>query len=219
MMERIWQFKQQLLAENKQGIALDVDDTLSVTIEYWIARMFMELGNPENYTVDYILKNHRDCPGDKFWQTEDRMKFIDKCVYSSEFQEELPLIENANEIVKRINLEVPILAYITARPELVVRGTGNWLQRHDFPKAELIARPDDLEKGTNSKWKAQVLEILYPQVQGIVDDNSGLIDALSPNYKGTVYLYKNTYFNETGVKVVLCKNWEEVGNAVLNKKV
>ena len=61
-----------------------------------------------------------------------------------------------------------------------------------------------------NKWKAKVLEYLYPEVLGIVDDNPNLVKNLSKSYKGTIFLYDHTETERKDIKVVPCRYWNQV---------
>ena len=55
-----------------------------------------------------------------------------------------------------------------------------------------------------------MLERLYPEVGGIVDDNAELIEYLTEDYKGTIYLYNNVPGEKEGDGIVACPTWEDV---------
>jgi hypothetical protein len=76
--------------------------------------------------------------------------------------------------VDKVTKIVPVLAYITARPRTILNGTMVWLKKYNFPKATIITRVRKVSREDPNKWKARVLEFLYPEIQGIVDDNPDL---------------------------------------------
>ncbi len=98
------------------------------------------------------------------------------------------------------------MLYITIRPEGVLEGTKNWLKTHSFPLAPVICRPNDIAHSDGNEWKAKILEKLYPQVLGIIDDNAKLLQFLSPSYKGKVFLYDHND-NLKFPFAVACKDW------------
>ncbi len=122
----------------------------------------------------------------------------------------MPLIENANHIVQKINEIVPIVGYLTIRPKTVIEGTRIWLRKHELPEAAILARPASLPTTEGNKWKAGVLDFLYPQVLGIVDDNPAIVDHLLTDYKGTIYLFDSVEAIGGGIKVVPCRTWPDV---------
>lgn len=135
---------------------------------------------------------------------------MEKTRNSDKLHEALPLIENSNLIVQKINKVVPIVAYITTRPQSVIQGTKKWLKKHNFPQKQIISRPTKVTHSEGNKWKARVLEILFPQIIGIIEDNAGLVKNLSGKYKGIVYLYNNVYYERKDINVILCKTWNDV---------
>lgn len=59
MLSDIYELKQKLISENRKGIALDIDETLSWTIGYWVEKMQELFGNPENLTVRQLIEKYR----------------------------------------------------------------------------------------------------------------------------------------------------------------
>lgn len=41
------------------GLAVDIDETLSWTLKYWVEKMAEKFGNPENLSVLEIIKKYR----------------------------------------------------------------------------------------------------------------------------------------------------------------
>jgi hypothetical protein len=202
--------KKKLKAAGITGLALDIDETLSFTIGFMVEELIKKLGNPENLTAKEIARKYRHTDKIPYWQKEDATKVINEIITSNEIQKDLPLIENANETVQKINKIIPIVAYITVRSNTVFEGTKFWLKKHNFPKAEIITKPKNIPRKKGNQWKAKVLEYLYPQVVGIVDDNPGLTTFFGKKYKGVVYLYDNTETERKDINVVPCEDWETV---------
>ncbi len=203
-------FKRKLQLENRSGLVLDIDETLSWTIGYWVKEMQHRFGNPENLSVRDLIKKYRYTRHVPYWQTEEVIQWVIESTHSNELQEQLPLVENAQSSVKRISEIVPIVGYITVRPTDVIPGTKNWLRRHKFPEGEIIAKPDRIKYIDGNEWKAGVLYYLYPEVKGIVDDNPLLVKYLPADYKGTVYLYDNEETERRDIQVYPCKTWKDV---------
>lgn len=210
----IQKFKKQLQQENIQGLVVDIDETLSQTKEYWIERMQIEFGNPEKLSVEEIIIKYRYTQHVPYWQTEEVHTWIDIQIHSNEIQELLPLIPESNTILQKIHRQIPVVAYLTSRPQSVIAGTQNWLQKHQFPEAEIIARPPEVSLDEGNTWKASILEYLYPQVLGIIDDNPGLAEALPSTYKGVLYVYKNIGIERDDIRIVQCATWQDILNAI-----
>jgi 5'(3')-deoxyribonucleotidase len=201
--------------KNIGGLALDIDETLSRTNYFWVEYLQLKLGNPENLSIEEMEIKYKYAGDPKYWQTENGLNLMEEMRNDSAFQENLPLIENSNTVVQKINKIIPIRAYITARPDSVLKGTEAWLKKHNFPKAKIITRPLEVKAEDGNKWKARILEEFYPEIIGIIDDNPGLIDCLSSNYMGTVFLYKGiSEHMRKDINVVSCKDWQTVWREV-----
>jgi len=191
------------------GLAVDIDETLSWTVGHWIKLMQEKFGNPENLTANEIAEKYRYVQNIPYWKSEEAYNLIHELVHSDEVQGELPLIENSNLYLNKINRIIPIAAYITVRPESIILSTQKWLEKNNFPKAPIICRPMTVQHQDGSKWKAGVLQKLYPKVVGIIDDNAKLLEFLDENYQGIVFLYDH-HTIESKTKVIPCKQWSKV---------
>lgn len=193
----------------KTGLAVDIDETLSWTIGHWVAQLQTNFGNPENLSVKEIIEKYRYTQHVPYWQSAEALQWIDDKIHSNEEQKNLPLIEDADIYLNKINLLIPITAYITVRPESVMSGTKDWLKKHKLPEAPIICRPNDVGHGSGNQWKAGVLKKIYPQVIGIIDDNAKLVKFLEPDYKGVVFLYDHTTI-DSSLNIIPCPNWLHV---------
>ncbi|MFC1626692.1 hypothetical protein ACFL1P_00645 [Patescibacteria group bacterium] len=198
------------MKNNKHGLALDIDETLADTATYWIENLIKLFGIERNLTVLEIREQYHLADKVPEWQTDEALAWMEKARNSNAIQEELPLLRNADTIVNKIHEAIPIQAYITIRPRKVLQGTKKWLQKHGFPSAQIIARPEYIDHKDGNKWKAEVLEHLYPEVLGIVDDSLRLIDHLSETYQGTVYLYNRKNHQKNGITVKHCPSLQKV---------
>jgi hypothetical protein len=215
-MNEIEEFKKQLISKNIRGLALDIDETLADSNLHWFRQMF-KFHNPPGMVLNEILEKHRfveEIPG---WTTKEAFDHMEILMHSEEFNEDIPLIENSNLAAMKIHQNIPILAYITARPETVINSTRRWLAKHNFPEAKIITRASDIKASTTDVldrniWKAKVLSDLFPHIQGIVDDNKILAYELKKlNYQGTHYLYGIESDEFDGENhVVVCPTWDSV---------
>jgi len=210
MLTEVFQLKQALKKKNFRGLALDIDETLSDTILHWIAILQKKYGNPEDLTPQQVITKYRYTQNVPYWQTDEAFKFMQELREDNELQKNLGIFKQADKYVAEINKVVPIVAYITLRPEKVVPGTQHWLDKHHFPKAPIIAMPSYVQYSEGNSWKAEVMEYLYPEVQGIIDDNHKIIKALSKDYRGKIYLYDNPKRFRTKLKLINCRDWPAV---------
>lgn len=196
------------MKKREVGIALDIDDTLSQTLLYWIQGLQEKLGGLENMTPTEIVKKFKHTRDVPQWNTPEAMEYITELCNADSLQEVIPVVEGAIDGVHRINAIVPIVAYITARPDTVVSGTTKWLKKHGFPTAPLIMRPPSISIPDGLKWKAEQLIARYPHIQGIVDNDIKLVEYLSPEYQGHFFLLSHTSVpKNSSVKVYACPDW------------
>lgn len=217
--EEVVFLKKKLNGLGIKGLALDIDETLSFTIGSMIQRLIDRLGNPENLTVWEIARKYRHTDNIPYWQGPEAMNILNEFNKSNSAFENLSLIENSYEMVQKINKIIPVVAYITVRSSEIIEATKFWLKNNNFPDAPVIAKPMDIHRKDGNEWKAKVLEYLYPQVVGIVDDNPGLTKFFSSKYKGVIYLYDNTETKRKDINVVPCENWKVVAEKIKECKI
>lgn len=203
----------QLKSGNKLGLALDIDDTLSYTDHHWIEQLQRHFSNPEHLTRDEIISRYKLIEHVPYWRSRKATNMMKQFMHSNTFQKSIPLIENSNRAIRKIHHIVPIVAYITARPSSVSSGTKHWLQKHRFPEAPILFRPLNSRHGQRHPWKANVLNLLYPYVNGIIDDSPDLADELkSLRYPGNIFLFDSG--NNTKLykrhHAVRSHTWDEV---------
>ncbi|HPX64183.1 MAG TPA: hypothetical protein PLA53_01990, partial [bacterium] len=195
------------------GLAVDIDETLSWTVGFWVEAMQQKFGNPENLTIKEMVAKYRYTQNVPYWQSPEALEWMAAKINSNEIQEGLPLIDGSSVYLNKIKQIIPIVAYITVRPVKVLEGTKNWLKKHNFPLAPVICRPNDIDHGDGHQWKATVLESLYPNVLGIIDDNPKLLSFLNKNYRGKVFLYD--HHDNFGLSfVIACRDWPTTYQAV-----
>jgi len=214
MFSELIKIKKSFEEKGISGLSLDIDEVLSWTVGHWMEEMQEKFGNPENLSIQEMIAKYRYSQYVPYWQMEEAKKWMKEKRDCNEFQQKISLVKDSNHITQEINKIIPIVAYITIRPQSVVDGTKKWLDKHGFPEAEIIARPPEVRHAEGNKWKAEVLDFLYPQIIGIIDDNPALIDFLPAGYKGCVYLYDNKECVRNDIDVVPCETWDSVLKAV-----
>lgn len=194
-----------------RGLALDIDETLSITGIQIVEKLQERYGNPENLSKYEIMEKYKHTSNVPYWKSVEIREWHHSYIQSDELYENVNLIENSNHIVQKVDTIIPISCYLTARPENTIETTRQWLKKHNFPEREIICRPMHIAYEDGNKWKAAELLKFYPDILGIVDDNPGLIDALPPEYKGTIFLYSHLQYDiTTPINVIPCIDWEAV---------
>lgn len=204
------ELSQYLAKENLHGLALDIDDTLSATNKHWVTTLFGLFGNPENLTPAELWEKYGYADSYPPFQRPDAQKQMDIWRHSNAFHEELSLIAGVPKAVHELLKYRPVVAYITARPEAVLPGTLNWLNKHGFPALPVLALPSEIDYFGGSKWKAGAVAELYPYVEGIVDDSLTFVENLPAGYRGEVFLYHPRMTERTDIKVYHTPSWEAV---------
>ncbi len=203
-------FKQNLATSNSKGLVLDIDETLSWTIGYWIEQMQKKFGNPENLSIREMAIKYRYTQNVPYWQTPDALNWMEQARENDKMQESMTLIADANHYVQEISSIIPLVGYLTTRPRTVIEGTRKWLARHNFPKLDVLARPAEVTSEDGDKWKAATLDFLYPQVVGIIDDKLAVANSLPESYQGTFFLYGSSSCKPTLRKIIPCQSWPDV---------
>ena len=199
---------------NLSGLALDIDDTLSWTCREWVEYLHAEFGNPENLTPQEFVDKYRLIQRASYFARDDVLVRVREMCFDPAFHDSVAVVEDALPALKKIEQVTPIGVYLTARPESMRKSTQQWLDRHSFPKAELIMCPDEQPFGTASEWKAKVLEELYPDVFGIIDDNPSLFIHLAQSYRGTVFIYNHDASEVNHPGAIACSDWNDVAEKV-----
>lgn len=196
------------------GLAIDIDETLSWTTGHWIEGLQVRFGNPESLTVHELIIKYRYADAVPYWQTTEAYAVMEAWATSNDFQETIPLIEGADEWLRNVATIIPIAAYITMRPQSTLEGTRRWLDKHSFPPAPVIARPDEISWDDSHQWKATVVSSLYPTIVGLVDDRVAIAEAFASEYQGTIFLYGHSVSPRSDIDIVACATWEDVYTAV-----
>lgn len=200
-------------------LALDIDETLSDTSLFWFEKILDLFWNPENLTPKEMYIKYHLCQNVPYWQNrEDVQDWMHKHREDDDFQLMIPLIEWTEKTYSDIHENIiPIVAYITVRPDSIQAGTRKWLETYNFPPAKQIFRPQQLEHGIWNLWKACVLDILSPNIVGIVDDNPNLIKMLPKRYNWHVFLFSHPSISYNHINVHASPTVDHVRNNI--KKV
>src|SRR3989344_5452688 len=203
--------KAKLKKKKLKGLAVDVDDTLARTGDFWIKGLMEKFGNPEGLSVEEVQQKYRYSYYAPYWSGKEVRAWEKQVRHDDRLHRDFPLIKNANHIVNQIHQIIQVVVYLTARSKSVMPGTRVWLKKYGFPQAEVAYRTPGVKLPESLSWKAKVLEYLYPQVIGMVDDHPQLAKDLSKKYPGTLYLYN--YHDQAprgDINIIPCKNWNEV---------
>ncbi len=201
--------KRQLI---RAGWACDIDNTVSATAEAFFDRMdglFPRPEGDEGLSVSELVRKYVSDDQVPTWQTPEARAASKAIISDPEFYRELPPIAGSDTVLRRFTEALPFTCFITARPNVVADETRAWLESR-FPTLPLITKPDSVDPSRNNEWKARLLEALYPQVRGIVDDDPRLVEHLSPGYGGTVIIFGASSVEHDHVEAYACLTWKDV---------
>jgi hypothetical protein len=213
--ESVIQLKNDLIDKNISGIALDIDETICSTCELWIEKAIEKFGNPTNLSSNELFKKYKRLQNIPFWNNEELIECVEDLINDEDMHFNAEPFENIKIEIEKLNENLNVVAYITARPELLSKITENWLVKYNFPIVPVILKPNEICYKKGNEWKARVLEYLYPQVCSIVDDNPKLGKEISDEYKGRIYLLSYESHENEKHNVVACYDWEKVHLEVL----
>ena len=224
MMDEAMKLKSKLKEQGIQGLALDIDETLSDSHPVWFEHLY-KFYAPKNMTREEAMEKYFDSI-DHFpeWKTEEANAHIRTALHSNEFNENIPLLAESNKMIRELNKIIPVVAYITVRFNTVRTATERWLKTHGFPEKDLVMNSPDVPFESSTGWKASILKALYPEVIGIVDDNKKLPNELAKlDYKGKVFLYgrQTKQLNPADYKfeLIISPTWDHVLDHFKNGKL
>ncbi|MCA9486246.1 MAG: hypothetical protein H6500_00540 [Candidatus Woesearchaeota archaeon] len=219
--EYIAELRRTIIINNVPSLCLDIDDTIAGTNLFWAEKHIEMFGSNESLTSAEIVRKYGLVKNVPYWNFKESENWILNQLYKVGLtQETKPIIDSLQEL-ERIQEKISLSFYLTTRPISTAPQTRNWLTANSFPDIDIISVPEniilELFGFENSMhWKAKVLESFYPEVQGIIEDNHELLDYLSPNYAGKVYLLSNTANLDqklSGVKI--SQNWSGIRREIL----
>lgn len=185
-------------------LAVDIDETLAQTNLLWAQHHLEAYGNPEGLSAEDIIKKYRFVKDVPYWQFDTAYEWVGAHINSNEAKLDIPVIEESIGVMQKI----PVVCYLTNRPESTVDGTKRWLRKYGFPDKDIISSVSGLE------WKANKLVEMFPEVTGIMDDNNDLLMHIPHNYNGRIFLYSHFNHTPTGLDVILCPTWADVEKEV-----
>jgi hypothetical protein len=162
--------------EKKQyTVVLDIDETLLNPLEKYKTVLNTFLG-VQISVRDIELNGGLDNLFCNLSIYNEFCKIADNLRASSEFNSDLPAIDNSVEYLQKIlNItNVISLFYLTTRPDSVLSVTKENLIKVGFPIGEIVARPSDVRRTDTAIWKQSVLEEYSKNFDGdiiFIDDN------------------------------------------------
>lgn len=190
-------------------LALDIDDTISHTGPGYMKVLQEQFGNSTGLSPHAMWAQYGRTPVPG-WDMEAIEAWIMANLTSSELHNGFMPIEGAQTALEQIEQYIPIGLYLTIREESLRWATRDWVRKHQFPTVPIEMVPRGIDHESGLAWKAMALEFLYPEVAGIIDDRIEMLSALSPGYKGIVFLFGHQEVVNVHSGAIPCPAWEDV---------
>ncbi|MFA5856082.1 MAG: hypothetical protein WC867_01890 [Candidatus Pacearchaeota archaeon] len=210
-------YKNKLEELGISGLACDIDNTITNTSVHFASELIKKFGNPENLNPEEIIKKYKIVENVPYWQEDKTKIWIQNFIKSPEEVSRIPLIDGVKYYLHGLNSLVPIGGYITARPKNLEKVTRELIINEEMPNKGIgvIMRPSNeelMDMGIDSvdEWKPLLLDYLYPQIIGIVDDEIKHAQAVKVNYPGRYYLLGYEKAPKCLISVVTCPAWKDV---------
>lgn len=191
-------------------LAIDIDDTLSLTAHHW-AELLLKIHPLPGRSVDELIATHRRASMVPEWQhaqalfTEWRLSEE----LTLEYQPVPGSVEGIQALEKVIKLE-----YLTMRSQSLDAVTARWLKSFNYPESAIVSCPDEIESPKRPDWKATHLYESYPSIIGIIEDDERVAMSLPSDYKGSVFLYSHHEAPRSDIRIIPCPTWKDVTIAV-----
>jgi len=192
------------------GLLLDIDNTLSATSKSFFSFLAERFGVPDGETVESLFARYQYSWRVPMWQTREIEEVSDSLEYSNSHHQNMEVIEEARQGVSMLRGMIPIVAYITTRPEVLRNATEKWLAKNGFPLAPVVMRPDSLHRKSGNAWKVEQVKTLFKDSIGIVDDHHDVGRGLADDYDGTVFIFGGRAPNICSNNTIHCPTWNMV---------
>ncbi len=199
--------KEALKHTGRRVIGSDIDDTIASAGVGYFSNLQRVFGNPECLSAHQMWEKYGRNPV-PYWNMEQVDAWCIDNIDSESLHFELSPMPDSRDNLRKVTDHIDLGLYLTARHEVLFDATLRWLRHHGYPRASIVLAPNEIPHAKTLDWKARVLEYLYPEVVGIIEDRDTLAEALSPEYQGAIFLLGHS--GHTSKAVVPCLTWHDV---------
>lgn len=206
--KNVYSLKKRLQEQSIRALALDFDDTVSLTNLALAELLLSKQDKQSDITAEELIAQYKYVRNIPQWNNPKITAYIDNIIQNNNMIDTL-LAPDAKTAINGIEQYIPIAAYVTTRPARNTNSIIRWINDKGLPKRPVIGCPNELFlKGFNRDlWKAQTLEYLFPEIIGIIDDNEDLASYLTKEYTGVIFLHGTKITSHP--KCVPCESWKE----------
>ncbi len=207
------------LQSTHPGLALDIDDTISLTSDGYFDLLRQEFPAPSYLTKELFRKHYAITGITLHWKDiSNAYELLKTKVNDSQFHYELSPFPHAVHHTNTLHHHQLFSCYLTARKEDMRTLTQRWLDEHGFPKKPLIMRNNTIDYANQVKWKTSTLHALQPHITGLIDNDTRILSHLQQQkYPGRMYLFglSEHEYNGNG-SITVRETWPEMATVILN---
>jgi len=215
----VYGLKRKLELTGTSGLAVDLDDTIFATAKKFHQTLSEQFPPPEEITAEKLRKNYALNGTVLYWENiPAAMELISTLVDCNEFHQNIEKLPYALEGMNRLVAADKIACYATARIKSLEDLTRTELNSASFPEKPLITRPNKIDFSCGSKWKAAILQYLYPHVNGIIEDNIRTVRILEESgYKGHIFLIglNESDYQSSNERTHIHEAWPELTDNII----
>ena len=207
--------KEKLISLGRTGLVCDIDDCICETQIYMARELISKYGCPENLSAEEVIFKYKTMRNIPYWKDKEAIDFEKEIYNDPEKRIKIGPIKGSREALIKLDEKIPIRGYLTGRPRYLEQMTNIWIDRERMPNkgVGVILGPNDDELDklgiTRDSFKPRLLEYLYPEVSGLIEDYLEIAKLVKPEYKGKIYLLGH----EEGINqdnIIPCKDWNNL---------
>ncbi len=210
--------KEDLQAQGTGRLACDIDDTIAKTSDAYHDLLSRQFPPPEALTKDSLRKHYALTGRILHWgDIPEANAFAYEFIDDPHFHAQMDPLDGAIAGTQELWLQQRLACYLTVRSEAMRSETECWFSRYDLPTLPLAMR-DAAHSASNAQWKAAALEYLFPEVQGIIDNDARIARLLEEQgYRGKVFLLGlNEHEYAPSNIVTPIEDWAELTRVILD---
>jgi len=215
--QSVYRLKESLSIQNERRLAVDIDDTLANTTAKYFDVLSQQFPPPEDLTPLDVKKQFGLDGQILYWgKIPAAMELAHSYVNDNGFHSDLAVVPGAVEALQTLHQSGELACYLTARVEPMRQITDFWL-KGVFPDLPLVLKDPSIDFSNGSAWKVAALEFLYPEINGLIDNDARTIRTLEENgYPGELYLIGLTSEDYPSYNAKIHLAWSGIVNEIIS---